>query len=109
MELENLNKTYPRVMMVSDSPITKKNPGNKRVVWAYNPKLLYAYCTMPVESVEELNKMYQNMPDGMGVAPGLSGFWMYAKDYEPEELVRLTIEEIAEKFAIKPENVKIVQ
>ena len=35
--------TFPRVMMVSDEPITSKNPGQQRVVWAHNPKFYYPF------------------------------------------------------------------
>lgn len=37
--------TFPKVMMVSDEPITKDNPGQQRVVWACNPKFYCPYFT----------------------------------------------------------------
>lgn len=36
-----MNNKYPKVMMVSDEPITKSNPGQQRVVWAYNSLFPY--------------------------------------------------------------------
>lgn len=49
---------YPKVMMVSDEPITKDNPGEKRVVYHYNPKSHYSYECYPshIKSLEDLYK-----------------------------------------------------
>jgi hypothetical protein len=81
MELPNLKLSYPRVMMVSDSPITEKNPGVKRVVWAYNPRLYYAYrCyDSSIQSLEDLDKNYPITPDGTGEVVRCGG--VFAQDY----------------------------
>jgi hypothetical protein len=55
-----MNNKYPKVMMVSDEPITKSNPGQQRVVWAYNPKLYHSYFTYP-SSIKTL-KDVENIP-----------------------------------------------
>lgn len=88
MELPNLKLSYPRVMMVSDSPITKDNPGLKRVVWAYNPRFKYAYrCyDSKVQSLEDLDKFYSIVSDGLGITG--SDYFIFAKDYqEPLESI----------------------
>ena len=102
MENPNLNLTYPRYMMVSDKPITKENPGNKKIVFYYNPKLLYAYFTYN-SALKDYNSL-SNTPDGREVV-GWVG-WTYAKDYvEPQ--IELTLQEIADKFNVDVKNLKI--
>ena len=56
--------TFPRVMMVSDEPITHKNPGQQRVVWAYNPKFYYPFLTY-YSSIQTLENI-ENIPEASG-------------------------------------------
>jgi hypothetical protein len=100
--------TFPRVMMVSDEPITSKNPGKQRVVWAYNPKFYYSFFTyysdiQTLKDVENISEEEQ----GWG---GLGGCWggdcfKYAQ--EPQQQIELTLDEIADKFGISVNNLKI--
>ena len=97
------NLTFPRVMMVSDEPITKANPGVKRVVWAYNNKFKYPYfCySSNIQSIEEAN----NIPIGGGWMEGVC--WKYAKDYTEPIIIELTLEDIANKFDVDVNTIKI--
>ena len=56
--------TFPKVMMVSDEPITKNNPGKRMVVWAHNPKFKYSFFTYH-SSIQTL-KDVESIPDGEG-------------------------------------------
>jgi len=108
LELPNLNLSYPREMMVSDKPITKENPGYKKVVICYLPKLLYAYiaCDYTLEEYNEIT----NKPDGFGL--GAKGRWEAGRgvgwQYAKTPIIELSLQEIADKFNIKVENLKIV-
>lgn len=91
--------TFPKVMMVSDEPITKDNPGQQRVVWACNPKFYCSYFTY--NSDIQTLKDVENIPErGRGAA----GF-KYAK--EPQQQIELTLDEIADKFGVSVEQLKI--
>lgn len=79
---------YPRVMLVSQNNMYF----DKRVVFMEKNGKYLAW-----ESVETL----EEAENSTNVAT-----WSYAKDIEPEP-IELTIDEIAEKFGIKPEQVKI--
>ena len=94
-----MNNEYPKVMMVSDEPITKYNPGEQRVVWAYNPKFYYPYFTY-FSNIKTL-KDVENIPEGCG---GGGGGWKYAQ--EPQQ-IELTLDEIADKFGISVKQLKI--
>jgi hypothetical protein len=97
-----MNNEYPKVMMVSDKPITKDNLGEKRVVWAYNPKFNYPYFTYP--SYIKTLKDVEDIPVGEGWWAG-SAVWKYAQ--EPQQQIELTLDEIADKFGIPVEQLKI--
>lgn len=85
---------FPKVMMVSDQPITKHNNGKKRVVFCHNPILSSPYLTYDfTEAIDEVQQ-----------AETWSS-WKYAKDI-PEK-VELTFEQIAEKFGLDIEQVEI--
>jgi len=56
--------TFPRVMMVSNEPITQSNPGQQRVVWAYNSKFYYPFFTY-YSDIKTL-KDAENIPEGRG-------------------------------------------
>jgi len=90
--------TFPKVMMVSDYPITKTNPGQLRVVWAHNPKFYYPYFTY--SSNIKTSKDIENIPGA-----GSGGFFKYAQ--EPQSSIELTLEEIADKFNISVDQLKI--
>lgn len=96
--------TFPRVMMVSDEPITKDNPGEQRVVWAYNPKFCYPFFTYysDIKTLEDVDSI--PTPEGPG-GPGVGIEWMYAQ--EPNLEVELTLDEIADKFGISVEQLRI--
>ena len=94
--------TFPKVMMVSDEPITKDNPGQQRVVWACNPKFYCSYFAY--NSDIQTLKDVENIPEGFWGAWGLSGF-KYAK--EPQQQIELTLDEIADKFDVSVEQLKI--
>lgn len=93
--------TFPRVMMVSDEPITSKNPGQQRVVWAHNPKFRYPFRTY-FSDIQTL-KDIENIPEGECEGPG--GGFKYAQD--PQQQIELTLDEIADKFGIPVNNLKI--
>lgn len=105
-----MNNEYPKVMMVSDKPITKDNPGVQKVVWAYNPKFYYPYFTYPlsiktlkdVENISNLSLIGKKSgePWGGKVVFG----WKYAQ--EPQQ-IELTLDEIADKFGISVNQLKI--
>lgn len=97
--------TFPKVMMVSDEPITKDNPGQQRVVWACNPKFYCSYFTY--NSDIQTLKDVENIPEGAGGWRGGGsrlGF-KYAK--EPQQQIELTLDEIADKFGVSVEQLKI--
>ena len=96
--------TFPRVMMVSDKPITSKNPGQQRVVWAYNPKFYYPFFTY-YSNIQTL-KDVDNIPDGSTGASGMgAGGFKYAQDLQQQ--IELTLDEIADKFGISINQLKI--
>ena len=96
-----MNNEYPKVMMVSDEPITKDNPGVQRVVWAYNPKFYYPYFAY-FSNIKTL-KDVENIPEGG--RRGMAGYgWKYAQ--EPQQ-IELTLDEIAGKFGIPVNQLKI--
>lgn len=64
--------TFPKVMMVSDEPITKDNPGRQMVVWAHNPKFKYPFFTYHSD-IQTLKKDVENVPDGGGENDGGRG------------------------------------
>lgn len=97
-----MNNKYPKVMMVSDDPITKDNPGQQRVIWAYNSKFSYPYFAYSA-SIKTL-KNVEDIPDGEGWAGGLPVGWRYAQ--EPQQ-TELTLDEIADKFGISVNHLKI--
>lgn len=92
--------TFPRVMMVSDEPITKENPGVKRVVWAYNPKFHYPFFAYS-PNIKTLKDV-----DITSERETVQGWdWKYAQELQQE--IELTLDEIAEKFEIPVEQLKI--
>jgi len=101
-----MNNEYPKVMMVSDEPITKDNPGIQRVVWAYNPKFYYPYFTY-FSNIKTL-KDVEDIPDGEALdgrkGKGAGTIWKYAQ--EPQQ-IELTLDEIAGKFGIPVNQLKI--
>ena len=97
--------TFPRVMMVSDKPITKDNPGEERVVWAHNPKFYYSFFTYysDIKTLKDVDSIpMREMADGWG--PAGFGF-RYAQ--EPQSQLELTLDEIADKFGVSVEQLKI--
>lgn len=113
----NLALEYPRVMMVSDEPITEENPGIKRVVWCYNPRLRYPYRTYNsnIQTIYDINK-YKIIGDKRPTDTDTDteatcredvgwGF-CFAKDYI-ESTVELTLVDIAKKFNVNVKNIKI--
>ncbi|MCK9429225.1 MAG: hypothetical protein M0R17_04420 [Candidatus Omnitrophica bacterium] len=98
--------TFPRVMMVSDEPITKNNPGIKRVVWAYNDKFYYPYFCYDsdIQTIEQAN----SIPIGGGGRRGPRGAEMkYAQDFIEPQIIELTLEDIATKFNVDVNTIKI--
>ena len=93
--------TFPKVLMVSDEPITKDNPGQQRVVWACNPKFYCSYFTY--NSDIQTLKDVENIPVGAGGCGGM--VFKYAK--EPQQQIELTLDEIADKFGVSVEQLKI--
>ena len=83
-------KQYPRVMMVSNDNDT----WFKRVVILEKRGQFMAWsCSETIEDANDIKSVY---------------WWNYAKDVEPEpEQIELTIDEIAEKYGVKPEQIKI--
>lgn len=99
-----MNNEYPKVMMVSDEPITKDNPGKQRVVWAYNPKFYYSFFTYRL-SIQTL-KDVENIPEGGGgEVDGWGERFKYAQELQQQ--IELTLDEIADKFGISVEQLKI--
>ena len=96
--------TFPRVMMVSDKPITKDNPGQQRVVWAYNPKFYYPFFTY-WSSIKTLNNVDNIVPDPGAPELGRRELFKYAQD--PQQTIELTLDEIADKFGVSVEQLKI--
>lgn len=94
--------TFPRVMMVSDEPITYKNPGQPRVVWAYNPKFYYPFFTY-YSGIQTLQDV-ENIPRGN---QGRRGWEEFKYAQEPQQQIELTLDEIADKFGISVNNLKI--
>ena len=85
---------YPKVMMVSDSPITQFNQGYKRVVFAKKNNRYLAWFS--AETIEKA----ENEVDTKS--------WLYAAEVSEEVVV--SIEEIIERFGIKPQQrLKIVK
>jgi hypothetical protein len=84
--------TYPRVMMVSNRPITKTNKGIKKEVYT-----------------ERLGK-YVAWKDNNSV---LSEGYYYAAEIEKQDIIKLTIEqviaEVAAKYDVDPDLIKIVK
>ena len=81
--------TFPRVMMVSDKPITKDNPGEQRIVWAYNPKLYFPYFAYysNIKTLEDV----ENIPEeGPGARMTGSPVFKYAQ--EPKQQIELTLD-----------------
>lgn len=100
-----MNNEYPKVMMVSDKPITKDNPGLQRVIWAYNSKFHYPYFTYP-SNIKTL-KDVESIPDGSGIRwGGDGGMWGWKYAQEPQQ-IELTFDEIADKFGIPVNYLKI--
>lgn len=95
--------TFPKVMMVSDEPITKDNPGKQMVVWAHNPKFKYPFFTY-CSDIQTL-KDVENIPDEEEGREAWGDRWKYAK--EPQQEIELTLDEIADKFGISVEQLKI--
>ena len=97
--------TFPRVMMVSDKPITKDNPGEERVVWAHNPKFYYSFFTYysDIKTLKDVDSipMREMAPAGRPAGPG----FRYAQ--EPQSQLELTLDEIADKFGVPVEQLKI--
>lgn len=98
--------TFPKVMMVSDEPITKDNPGQQRVVWAYNPKFYYPFFAYWL-SIKTL-KDVENIPEEPWARPesGCRG-WCFKYAQEPQQQIELTLDEIADKFGVSVEQLKI--
>ena len=98
--------TFPRVMMVSDEPITKSNPGVKRVVWAYNDRFCYPYfCydadAQTIEEASIIPKM-SSMTGRFG-----ESIWKYAQDFVKPQIIELTLEDIAEKFNVDVNTIRL--
>lgn len=96
--------TFPRIMMVSDDPITKENPGEQRVVWAYNPNLYYPFLVYPsnIKTLKDVDNITNCLPGGReGV------LWRYKYAQELQQQLELTLDEIAEKFGCLVEQLRI--
>ena len=74
--------TYPKVMMVSDEPITAKNPGNARVVFMEKCGSYIAWKY--AKTLEEAENART------------TSFWQYAKDITIPTIVELTFKDISE-------------
>ena len=87
---EPVKSEYPKVMLVSVDNLN----WHKRVVFMKKNETFIAWNN--AETMEAAAKSY-----------GASS-WEYAKDIEPEPpTLELTIDEIAEKYGVKPEQIKI--
>ena len=96
--------TFPRVMMVSDEPITSKNPGQQRVVWAYNSKFYYPFFTYysDIKTLEDVTNIPERIWEG-----DWEGIWYFKYAQEPQQQIELTLDEIADKFGITVDQLKI--
>lgn len=94
---------FPRIMMVSDEPITKDNPGQQRIVWAYNDKFHYPYFAYfsNIKTLKDIDKI----PPG-GDPGGGRGGYKYAQDYI-ESIIELTLQNIADKFNVDVDTLHI--
>ena len=83
-------KQYPRVMMVSNDNVT----WFKRVVILEKRGEFMAWAdSETIDEAKDITDVY---------------WWNYAKEVEPEQgQIELTIDEIAEKYGVKPEQIKI--
>lgn len=91
-------KLYPKekVMMVSDFPITENYPGRERIVFMEKNGIYYAWSS--VETIEEAKN-----------AKGVT-HWRYAseiKEEKKDEIVELSMDEIAKKFGKSVEEIRI--
>lgn len=93
--------TFPRVMMVSDKPITKDNPGEERVVWAHNPKFYYSFFTY-YSDIKTLKDV-----DSIPVRESRQDWSGFRYAQEPQSQLELTLDEIADKFGVPVEQLKI--
>jgi hypothetical protein len=85
--------TYPKVMMVSQSPILYGGYYKRVVFMEKNGKYLAWRCAETIFDSRNETEVTT---------------WNYAEDIKQEpEPIELTIDEIAEKFGITPEQVKI--
>lgn len=86
--------TYPKVMTVSMEPIARRSYSFKRVVFMEKNGVFLAWDG--AETFEEAEREVQ------------VSAWIYAEDIKPEpQPMELTINQIAAKFGITPEQVKI--
>ena len=74
--------TYPKVMMVSNEPITAKNPGAPRVV--FMEKNGHYIAWLDAKTLKHAEDEYLSMP------------WKYAKDIITPTIVELTFKDISE-------------
>lgn len=95
IELPKEEKTFPRVMLVSDDAVV----WNQAVVVCLRGG--YAFATINHSSVEE----YENTLKGGASVPFF--FWKYHKELSDRN--KVTKAEIAEKFGIEPEQLEIVE
>lgn len=86
--------SYPKLMMVSDTPITEVDPGRKRVVFMEKcGKYLAWNCA---STFEDAKKSIELIP------------WKYAKDIEPEpEFIEVTLEDVAKSMNIPLDKLRI--
>ena len=77
------NKSFPRIMMVSDYPINEDNPGQRRVVFMYKCEKYLAWTD--VETFDKAEKEYY------------VDNWDYAKDLSEE--ITITKSDLMEKEA----------
>lgn len=85
-------KIFPKWMMVSNCPLTEKNPGQKRKVFMYKNHqfISWAYA----ETEEEVEKCI------------VTRAWPFAIDI-PQEIKEVTLQEIAEKFNVPVSQIRI--
>ena len=86
---------YPKVMIVSDEPITETNKGVKRVVFMKkNGRYLAWVDATTFEKAEQTIKIT---------------YWNYAKDIESSDIVELTFEDISKGkgVGIDPKLIRI--
>ena len=86
---------YPKIMMVSDNPITEENIGNKRVVFMKKLDKYLAWAN--AETFEEAEQISEPTA------------WFYAEDIKEDDTITLTHEEIAIKLNIDPSKLKIIK